>query len=124
MNFKKGSVWIGLVLAGNVLATLSTTPANATTISEFDKVSKEQQIEFLTVLTVRLKTYYKSKQELAHKAACMDDLMATGNDTGSSNLTTLILDEIDLARKRDSERYQIEDILYGVVEHACKDSAR
>lgn len=91
-------------------------PALAVSINEFDSATKEQQIEYLTVQTVSLKKYYVS-HGMQHKADCVEAKFKKRGG-GDVSLVTLILDEIDLARRR-GETHRVEDIIFGVVEHEC-----
>lgn len=102
-------IWTALFIA-------TFSPALAVSINEFDSATKEQQIEYLTVQSVLLKKYYVA-QGMQHKADCME-VKLKKDDGGDVGLITLILDEIDLARRR-GENHPVEDIIFGVVEHEC-----
>lgn len=111
-------------LLSAITFTASIVPAAAVTVSEFDSVTQEQQDAWLAAQVLLLKNWYEENRP-SNAVTCLDLLQersynaAGGDHTTGVGLYTLIQDEIDLARRRNPEAYQVEDIIFGVVEHEC-----
>ena len=106
----------GLTLATVVLAA---TTVHAVTITEFDGASDEKKGAFLVGTTKQLYNHYKDKDP--QKAACMQKLVSAVDENGITDLVHLVVDGIDSARGQNPDELHVQDVMFDVVESACKD---
>jgi hypothetical protein len=50
----------------------------------------------------------------------MENLYLTKNSSGDQRLFTLIQNEIDAARRVDPDKYKVDEVIFGVIENACR----
>ena len=98
--------------------------AHAATVAEYDKATTKQQGEFVAVMLKKLQHYYNNNSNTEYKSVCMGKLYQEKIGSNTPKLFILIMDEIDLARRKGPNKYKVEDIIFGVIEYNCTDPLR
>lgn len=117
MGIKKALTGLGLAFA---LAVSST--ASAVTLQDFDSAPDKARSVFVADVLGQIFDQYNAKDETRPKAQCMADLYNTKVVFGGSEISQiskLINLELDLARSKTGDTFNVEDIIYGVVDREC-----
>ena len=98
--------------------------AHALSLETYDSGSEAQRNKYVASVLKQIYDQYDSKLETKREAMCMSTLQNISTSGDSTKLLDLVALEIEIARNDKSQQYQVQDIIYGVTERECKDSAQ